>query len=336
MAKKRISVIDRLAQLQANGDLPVKEGEERDTSPAPVTTLGEVRSDGKPRKGKARVDPARVRLWKLADRPENETGHSADIAASFKSEGQLAPAIVRPVDDVEGIDYEVIAGHVRWRAAKTAGTQLDVVIREVSDAEAFRIMAAENDKRRNLSDYALAQRYQRALDSGIYKSKTELAKDMDLTASQLSYFLAFASLPDSIVSQIKDIRKVSYRLGYELSKACAQGKEEAVLRALDKIESGDNQKSIVDAIYSEENPEVTAPTVAETEKASRPSRNSDTSTQKFKSRTGQHLFSLRTYQGKGPSFSFPQSLEPIVDEKFIDEFKELVERSLARLGEDEQ
>lgn len=71
------------------------------------------------------------------------------IVASVKKHGILEPLLVRPKPD--GL-YEVVAGGRRFKAAAIAGlSEAPVVIRELSDEEAFEIALLENLQREDLN-----------------------------------------------------------------------------------------------------------------------------------------------------------------------------------------
>jgi len=208
----------------------------------PVTTDPPERPTLYPTKGQRFVDPEVCRPWRWADRPDSETPHLDELAQSLERDGQVAPAIVRPVRDPEqpAIRYEIIAGYVRWKAALQAQRQLLVDIRpDLGDREAFSIMVVENDLRRGLSDYTQAKRYQRVLDENLFNSKGELAEAMGLSHAQLSKYLGFAKLPAEVVMACRDITALPLTTGYLLGSLCAKGFEDQVMLLLPQIESGD-------------------------------------------------------------------------------------------------
>lgn len=204
-----------------------------------------------PAKGFGKVPASVCRPWRLADRPSDEFGHSASLAKSIEANGQVQPALVRLCHDESApeIRYEVIAGVARWRSMLASNGELEVQIRDLTDIQAYRAMVAENEDRQNLSDYARALRFARALDEGLVSSKTELAALAKLPASQLSYFLGFAALPTAVVSALSDIKAIPVRLGYALSVAVQDGFEEAVIRDIEKIESGEIRRDEIPGVW---------------------------------------------------------------------------------------
>jgi ParB family transcriptional regulator, chromosome partitioning protein len=76
---------------------------------------------------------------------ENSLG---ELAASFKSQGVLAPLLVRELDESK---YEVIAGARRLRAAKLAELEnVPVRVVKLSDAEAIEAQCVENLQREDI------------------------------------------------------------------------------------------------------------------------------------------------------------------------------------------
>ena len=189
------------------------------------------------------ISPEACHPWRLADRPDAETGHQAELVKSFQTQGigQIQPIVVREVKVPESpeIQYEVICGRVRWQAAKELGIPVQAIVRELSDQEAYTVMSAENRQRKNLSDYAKAKSYQKALGLGVFATAQELAEAEGISKSRLSQYLGFAELPEAVVRGFAAIAKIPYRLGYELNKACKALGEDAIIPLLPKIESGE-------------------------------------------------------------------------------------------------
>lgn len=207
-----------------------------------------------PTKGFGRV-PAKVcRPWRLADRPADEFSHTVSLAKSIAANGQVQPALVRVVNDPNQPDirYEVIAGVARWRSALNSESEFDVQIRDLNDAQAYRAMVAENEDRQNLSDFARAKRFARALEEGVVNNKTELAELAHLSAVQLSYFIGFASLPDIVLKAISDVRAIPVRLGYVLANAHREGFEAELIRDMPLIESGEISRDRIPEVWRAE------------------------------------------------------------------------------------
>lgn len=71
------------------------------------------------------------------------------LAISIKEHGIIEPLLVRSLHDDE---YELVAGERRYRAAQTIGLEtVPVVIRELTDNEAFQLALEENLQREDLN-----------------------------------------------------------------------------------------------------------------------------------------------------------------------------------------
>lgn len=293
--------------------------------------LEAVAPNGK-RTGVISVDPAQCRVWAYADRPDEEADHADELAESFRTDGQIQPAVVRPVHDDAQIQYEVIAGHVRWRAAKHAGVSLQVVVRELDDQGAFRVMIAENEQRRDLSDRAKAKRFKHAFDSGLYAHKKDLAASANIVPSTLQYYLNYADLPDELFDGV-DIRAISARWGYELATNLKRGASlDAIREAVQRIAQGRLlRQELVEFLRSFDRRATSDddhPTGSDTPAQEHSPKRRQTNAIRYRSRTGQHLFSFKHYPGKGPMFAFPATLAEVVDDEFAEQVRALFEEKL--------
>ncbi len=251
---KRLSGVAQLVVAQAQLE------ESRDSvgvaePPAPVMAPPVVASTVFPRRGLGSVPPEACRPWALADRPDSEFEHLEALADSFQKDGQLQPAVVRPVQDPAEpqIRYEIIAGQARWRAAKRAGVTLKVLVNpEMDDEAAFRAMVGENEFRKELSDFSRGKRYAAALERGLYRSKGEMAAKLRISPASLSRLLGFAELDPEVVSHIKDLRNIPVSVGYALSLAVQKGFRAQVLRDVGRVEAGEIPRDLIPAIWEAE------------------------------------------------------------------------------------
>jgi len=76
-----------------------------------------------------------------------EDANLQDLVVSIREQGVLQPLLVRPVDK----GHELVAGERRWRAAQLAGlTEVPVLIREMTDAQALEAALVENLQREDM------------------------------------------------------------------------------------------------------------------------------------------------------------------------------------------
>lgn len=110
----------------------------------------------------------------------------ARLAISLKEQGLVQPLVVRPTQDGS---YVLIAGERRWRAAqKAAISEVPVVIREVSDQQAFEMALVENLQREDLNPIEEAEAYARLMEDHGYTQEglaAKIGKDRSTVANAL-------------------------------------------------------------------------------------------------------------------------------------------------------
>ena len=117
-----------------------------------------------------------------------------ELAASIKQSGLIQPLVVRERDG----EFELIAGERRWRACQMAGVEeIPVVVREMSDADAFRTALVENIQRQDLNPLEEAQAFQRLLDEFGYTQQT-VADAVGKSRSAVANSVRLLNLPDSV------------------------------------------------------------------------------------------------------------------------------------------
>jgi ParB family chromosome partitioning protein len=80
----------------------------------------------------------------------------AELAASIKSHGLISPILVRRTNT----RYEIIAGERRYQACKLAGIQrIPSIVKDIPDAEAFKISLIENLQREDLNPMEESEAY---------------------------------------------------------------------------------------------------------------------------------------------------------------------------------
>ncbi len=117
-----------------------------------------------------------------------------ELAASLKHQGVLQPVLVRK----DGKGYRLIAGERRWRAAQKAGlTELPVIIREASDAEAYELALVENIQRADLNPLEEAEAYRRLLDER-KMTQEQVADRVGKDRSSVANALRLLHLPNEV------------------------------------------------------------------------------------------------------------------------------------------
>lgn len=143
-----------------------------------------------------------------------------ELTASIRSSGILQPIVVRR----RGEQYEILVGERRWRAARQAGlSQVPVIVREASDAEALELALVENLLREDLNPLEEAEAYQRLLAEFGW-TQDELARRIGKDRSSIANALRLRRLPEVIQD---DLRAGRLSMGHArallgLSTAAAQ------------------------------------------------------------------------------------------------------------------
>lgn len=118
-----------------------------------------------------------------------------ELAHSIQTHGMLQPIVVRPIGEQR---WQIVAGERRWRAAKRIGlTEVPVIIRDMSDAEASQLALIENLQRENLNPIEEAQGYQ-ALMQQFRMTQEEVAKTVGRSRSAVANALRLLNLPAAV------------------------------------------------------------------------------------------------------------------------------------------
>ena len=164
------------------------------------------------------VDPKECEPWKYANRHESEFGEIDELIESIKTNKQLQPALIRnhptPHDDIK---YEIIFGRRRHLACLRLGIPFLAIRKNLPNIQdAIASQDAENKFRNNVSNFSNAKLYQRLLADGIFKTEKDLAEKLRLSPSTLNDLMAYAKIPDDIVSKIPNVHALSKQLAVKL------------------------------------------------------------------------------------------------------------------------
>jgi ParB family chromosome partitioning protein len=168
--------------------------------PALGRGLGALIPGGSPaeRKGVMNLGIEEIRPNRAQPRRHFDDAHIEELAESIRSKGVLLPLIVRRVSE----GYVLVAGERRWRAAQKAGLrELPVMVREVTEKEAFEIALIENIQREDLNPIEEAEAYKRLIEEhGL--TQEELAARVGKDRSTVANALRLLRLPDPIKQAI--------------------------------------------------------------------------------------------------------------------------------------
>jgi len=255
-----------------------------------------------PVKGNAKVPASMCRPWRYADRHDWEMGDLDRLAASIEEGGQLQPAVVRniPAEPGSEVRYEVIAGRRRWETAMRRGGELEVLIRDLTDQQAFHAMVVENEDRKDLCDYTRGVRFKRA---------------------------RIADLDPAVVQAFSSPAVLTLNLGYLLVQACEQGYRDQIIRDAAKIESGAIAVRDIPAVWGGSSAPAPAPDPAPAadDAVSQPKQR----VEDLRDEKGRRLGQLRV-SGRVPVLRLAKELVPTPE--FIEDLKKVLARHLRRKG----
>lgn len=245
------------------------------------------------------VDPGKITNWVLHDRPENELGNIEALAKDMEENGQAQPCIVRPYANSEIFKYELIVGERRWRAAKLRNLKLKVVVEEINDQQSAIYQIAENNNRKDLSDYAKGTNYWTLIQAGIISQK-DLEKALSKNKVEISRLLSFGKIPREIWNAIGDTTKISSRTASEIRAIIKKSDQHfsAIIQLAPRLKSG----------------KLGANTLAnEVEKIIAGQLSPSKGTTKIRASNGRHLFSWKNDANGGFFILFPKDVGNNID-----------------------
>ena len=196
------------------------------------------------------LDPKHCRKWKFADRSDFEFNKIWELGEDIKRNGQIEPAIVRPIKDSE-YQYEVIAGARRWKACLDCDLPFMAVVSDLTDGQAAIAQIKENQKL-GICDYSKGLCYSKLLDSEKI-TQNDLINNIQISKAKLKDFLAFAKIDKKIWDAVGNTGKVSSRTAREIFTISGKGKKYvgALIELGEEIRNGlgaNSLKNAVDAI----------------------------------------------------------------------------------------
>lgn len=125
----------------------------------------------------------------------------SELAASIEKHGVIQPLLVRPLP---GGTYQLVAGERRWRASRMAGlTEVPVVIKELSDADASALALIENLQREDLDPIEEAEGYKYLMDTyGV--TQEEAAQRVGKSRSAVANLMRLLALPKDVLELVRN------------------------------------------------------------------------------------------------------------------------------------
>ncbi len=161
---------------------------------------GSLMSDASDASDLRQIDLDQLVAGRYQPRQRIDEDYLAELAQSIRQLGVIEPLVARPLADGR---YEILAGHMRWRAAQHAGLrQVPVLVRDADDRTAAAIALVENLLRRDLKPIEEARALQR-LREEFGLTQEQLAELLGLSQSAVSKALGLLGLEPEIQTLIE-------------------------------------------------------------------------------------------------------------------------------------
>ena len=161
------------------------------------------RSDGAPNHGAGNVFSCALdKIEPQKDQPRQHIDQHAldELAQSIREHGLIEPLVVRRIGTSDR--FEIVAGERRWRASQRAGLrEVLVVVRDVSDKEAYELALIENVQREDLDPIEFAHALDRLIKDYGY-SQEKLAERVGKERSTIANALRLLKLPITVRSMV--------------------------------------------------------------------------------------------------------------------------------------
>ena len=138
------------------------------------------------------------------DQPRKDVSSEGlkELASSIREHGVLQPLIVtkieKPTERGQQVEYELVAGERRWRAARMAGfPYVPVIIRDSSAHEKLEIALVENLQRENLNSLETALAFKQ-LQKDFGLKQREIAQKVGKSRVAVTNILRLLTLPPKI------------------------------------------------------------------------------------------------------------------------------------------
>lgn len=125
----------------------------------------------------------------------------SELEASIREFGVLQPLLVRPMSDGS---YKIVAGERRWRAARRAGlTEIPVIIKSLTDAEAAAIALIENLQREDLNPIEEAAGIKKLIEEYGY-TQEEASEKLSKSRPAIANALRLLALPKDVAKLVEE------------------------------------------------------------------------------------------------------------------------------------
>lgn len=156
------------------------------------------------------IDVNKIKANPFQPRYEMEEASLKELANSIKQHGILQPLIVTKFtkDNSRGqaVEYQLVAGHRRLRAAEMAGLpRVPAIIRDSTDQQRLELALVENIQRADLNAMERAQAFKR-LQEEFDLTHDEIAKKVGKSREFVSNTMRLLNLPESVQQSLRQAK----------------------------------------------------------------------------------------------------------------------------------
>jgi ParB family transcriptional regulator, chromosome partitioning protein len=168
------------------------------------------------------IEPHRCRPWACHNRDKAwfNIEDCRDLIESIQNNGQIEPVILRALPQGFDKDFEIIAGVRRWYSCLQIPHQkLLARVIEADDRACMILMHIENAHAQDISDFERASSFMQHMQSGVFKSQTDLGNAMGVSQSMICKMLAAAALFEQpwLSELFENKREIPIRKAYRLA-----------------------------------------------------------------------------------------------------------------------
>ena len=169
---------------------------------APVSQAGALAN---PKDAILRIPVEKIESNPLQPRRIFGEAELQDLANSITENGILQPIVVTLLKQPKGgVEYQIVAGERRWRAAKLAKlTEVPAILRDINkDYENLELAILENVQRQNLNSVELALSYKKLVDF-FDMTHADIGQKIGKSREHVSNTVRLLSLPEPIQEDLR-------------------------------------------------------------------------------------------------------------------------------------
>jgi ParB family chromosome partitioning protein len=198
-----------------------------------------------------KINPFRCRVWSEHGRLEEYLSEEScrEEITSFQQHGQVVPLIGRRLIDDPTHEVEIICGARRLFVAQHLNVDVTVALRELTDRQAICVQEVENQHRKDVSPYERGRSMVRWIAAGYFESQEEIARMLNISASQVCRLIKVAKLPSVVVNAFASPLDICEAWGLELFAAWQDPERRAKLSSSARALAARNPRASKNEVF---------------------------------------------------------------------------------------